>query len=373
MNYNDLYNRRYDKIKDTVAFKNKSVTTIYNGSATPAAAEGITLAEYTSNPETTMKHFLHYINRLNSIAPIDGIQGAHPAYINIGLAMGGWSLIKMPGRELPENSVWQVEEKERITPSDYDYIIENGKEAMFKKLMPEIVNQNDFQLFLKYIEKAPQNIQTYIDSGYPIIIGAMCQHPFETLSGGRGMNNFFLDCYKIPDKIKAVQDSMIKSICAQIEQLPKEKYVLAVFIGCAQGASNMVNQKIWDKLVWPNMKEIVAIVVKRGFIPLLHWDACWDRDIECLKDLSAKTVILNTDGGTDLSRARKLLGDHVAFMGDVPGPLLALASKQEVTDYVKHLIDDVGPQGLFLCPGCDAPATAKFENMAAMYETAYKY
>ena len=33
MNYNDLYNKRYDKIKDTVVFKNKSVTTIYMGQA----------------------------------------------------------------------------------------------------------------------------------------------------------------------------------------------------------------------------------------------------------------------------------------------------------------------------------------------------
>ena len=88
MNYNDLYNQRYDKIKDTVVFKNKSVTTIYMGQATPTAEEGITLAEYVSNPETTMKYFLHYVNRLNSIAPIDGINDPHPAVQNVALAFG---------------------------------------------------------------------------------------------------------------------------------------------------------------------------------------------------------------------------------------------------------------------------------------------
>jgi hypothetical protein len=373
MNYNDLYNQRYDKIMDTVAFKNKTVTTIYMGQATPAAEEGITIAEYVSNPETTFKHFLHYVNRLNSITPIDGIHTAHPVYMNIAFAMMWWSYIRMPGRELPENSVWQVDEKERISVSDYDYIIDNGMDAMFQKLMPEIVRMEDFQAFMEYVQKTPQNIQAYIDAGYPVIVGVSLIPPFETLCGGRGLNNFYMDCYKIPDKVKAVQDTMMESIRKQIEQIPKEKYALSVFIGSARGASNMVNQKIWDKLVWPYVKELALLIIEQGFIPLFHLDSCWDRDIERFKELPAKTIILNTDGGTDLRRAKKLLGDHAAFLGDVPAPLLAVSSKEEVADYVKRLIDDVGQTGLMICPGCDAPATAKFENMAAMYETAAKY
>jgi hypothetical protein len=373
MNYNDLYNQRYDKIKDTIAFKNKSVTAIYTGNATPAIEEGITLAEYTSNPETAMKYFLHYVNRLNHIASIDGINQTHPALNNVPLAMAWWSYIRMPGKELQENSVWQVEEKERISLSDYDYIIENGTDAMFQKLMPELFSQEDFQRFMEYTQKIPQETQTYIDAGYPVMSGRVFVAPFETLCGGRGLNNFYMDCYKIPDKIKAVQDVMMESIRKQVDQIPEEKYLLGVFIGGARGASNMVNQKIWDKLVWPYMKELAELVISKGRVAIMHLDSCWDRDIERFKELPTKTFILQTDGGTDMRRTKKLLGDHAALMGDVPAPLLSLASKQEVADYVKRLIDDVGPQGLLVCPGCDAPATAKFENMAAIYETAAKY
>jgi uroporphyrinogen-III decarboxylase len=76
---------------------------------------------------------------------------------------------------------------------------------------------------------------------------------------------------------------------------------------------------------------------------------------------------------TDLKRARKLLGDHAAFMGDVPAPLLATGKAEDVENYVKKLIDDVGAKGLLVCSGCDAPANAKFENMVAMYKTAVEY
>jgi hypothetical protein len=373
MNYNDTYNKRYDKIMDTVAFKNKTVTTLYQGQATPAAAEGVTLAEYMSNPETTLKHFLHYINRLNRIAPIDGINASHPALQNVKLTMGWWSYIKMPGRELPENSVYQVDETERLKPEDYDFILNSGMDAMLGKLMPSIVRQEDFQLFMETNKKAPQVIQTYVDAGYPVMVGGFVTPPFETLCGGRSMNNFFMDCYKIPDKVKAVQDVMMESIRKQVDLIPQEKYALGAWVGGWRGASSMVNQKIWDKLVWPYMKELAELVAAKGKIPIMHLDASWDRDIERFKELPAKTIILNTDGMTDLRRAKKLLGDHAAFMGDVPVQMLAVSSKEEVADYAKRLIDDVGPQGLFLCPGCDAPATAKFENMAAIYETAQKY
>ena len=373
MNYNDTYNRHYDKIMDTVAFKNNRVTTIYMGQATPAAEEGVTIAEYLSSPEIAMKHFLHYVNRLNRIAPIDGLNVSHPFNVNVKFAIAWWSYIKIPGRELPENSVWQVDEKAQLDLNDYDYILNNGMQAMFQKLMPKIIYQNDFQCFMENIKKNPQSVQTYIDMGYPIMGGGTFMPPFETLCGGRGMSNFFMDCYKMPDKIKAVQDVMMESIRKQIAQLPKEKYMIGAWIAGARGASSMVNRKIWDKLVWPYMKDIATLLIERGVIPVFHNDANWDRDIERFKELPAKTIVLNTDGMTDLRRAKKLLGDHAAFMGDVPAPLLAVSTKEEVADYTKRLIDDVGPQGLFLCPGCDAPATAKFENMAAIYETAQKY
>jgi hypothetical protein len=373
MNYNDLYNERYNKIKDTIAFKNKHVATIYMGHSTPAAEEGMTLAEYVANPQTLFDHYLHYINRLNSLGPIDGLNRSHGAYINVALAVMWWSYIRMPGRELPANSIWQVEEEKRIDASDYDFIIEKGKDAMFQKLLPQLFSQEDWQGFMAVQKDSLQAMQRYIDEGYPVVsVGTVCP-PFETLCGARSMNNFFMDCYKIPDKIKATQDVMMESIRQGIEKMAQEKYFIGSWVGGWRGASSMVNQKIWDKLVWPYIKEAALLLIERGIVPVMHLDASWNRDIERFKELPAQKIILNTDGMTDLRRARKLLGDHAAFMGDVPVQMLAVSSKEEVADYTKRLIDDIGPQGLFICPGCDAPATAKFENMAAMYETAAKY
>lgn len=135
----------------------------------------------------------------------------------------------------------------------------------------------------------------------------------------------------------------------------------------------MVAPKIWDELVWPSMYKMGKACLENGIVPTFHLDQDWTRDIERFKELPAKSFIINTDGMTDLRKARKVLGDHAAFMGDVPPQLLAQGTPEQVKDYVKRLIDDIGPQGLFISSGCDAPANAKFENMVAMFEAANEW
>ncbi|AEF87044.1 conserved hypothetical protein [Treponema primitia ZAS-2] len=373
MNYNDLYNQRYDKIKDTIAFKNKHATAVYMGSTTPAAEEGMTIAEYLTDPHKTMDLFFHYVGRLNERGQIDGLNTMHPTVQNVPLASRWWSLIKMPGRELPPNSIWQVDEKANIDVSDYDFIIKNGLDAMTQRLLPSLVPDEDLKIFKTAVQERPQIMQRYVDEGYPLLSCGTIAPPFETLCGGRGMNKFYMDCYKIPDKIKETLDVMMVDIRKNIAGMSTEKFMLGVWIGGWRGASNLVNQKIWDTLVWPYIKEIAGLLIAKGITPILHMDACWDRDIARFKELPARSVILNTDGMTDLRKARKILGDHAAFLGDVPVQMLAISSKAEVEEYIRRLIGDIGAQGLLLAPGCDAPSNAKFENMAAIYELAKEF
>ena len=73
------------------------------------------------------------------------------------------------------------------------------------------------------------------------------------------------------------------------------------------------------------------------------------------------------DGSTDMRRARNILGDHMAMMGDVPSNMLAFGTDTQVYDYVTSLIDDCGSKtGLIISSGCDSPMNAKPENVNAM-------
>lgn len=367
-----LYEERSQKIIDTINFENKSVTTCYMGQATPAAHMGVKMKDFAIDSELNIKATLDYIKEINSITAVDCLNiGGSFMRPDHGLALAWLSKIKMPGRELPEDSLWQVEETGVLNKEDYDVIIEQGFDAALNRVLPQLLDLNELQGTMAYQQQNGQrDMQMFIDSDLPAVNSGFSSPPFEVLCGGRSMSQFFMDCYKIPDKIEKAIDVMLPGSIAGTLASMIPQYGIGAWVGGWRGASALVSPKIWNRLVWPGMKAIALALVENNFTPTFHLDQCWDRDIERFLEMPEKKSIINTDGMTDLRKARTVLGEHVAIMGDVPAPLLATGTTQEVKDYVNRLIDDIGPKGLFLTAGCDAPANARFENMVAMFQAA---
>ena len=97
------------------------------------------------------------------------------------------------------------------------------------------------------------------------------------------------------------------------------------------------------------------------------------RDVGRLAELPAGKCMLNPDGMTDLRKFKRLVGDRMAMLGDVPATLLATGTPDEVQAYVRDLVELFEGRGLLLCPGCDAPINTRPENMAAMVEAGHRY
>ncbi|MBC3795871.1 uroporphyrinogen decarboxylase family protein [Acetobacterium tundrae] len=367
-----LYDERAQKIKDTVNFKNESVTTCFMGQAAPAAHMGVKMKDFALNPDIMIKMTLDYINEINAITSVDCLNtGVNGMRSDHSLPMAWLSKVKMPGIELPDDSLWQVVETSIFKPEDYDVIIEQGFDTVFNRIFPQLVNMKEFQESIAYQEENGQkNVELFINNDFPSVNSGVASPPFEVLCGGRSMSQFFMDCYKIPDKIEKAIEVMlpgsIHSMLASVNPVSGS----GAWVGGWRGASALVSPKIWNRLVWPGMKAMGLALIENNDIATFHLDQCWDRDIERFLEIPEKKSIINTDGMTDLRKARKILGEHVAIMGDVPAPLLATGTTQEVKDYVTKLIDDIGPKGLFVTAGCDAPANTKFENMVAMFQAA---
>jgi uroporphyrinogen-III decarboxylase len=122
------------------------------------------------------------------------------------------------------------------------------------------------------------------------------------------------------------------------------------------------------------IREVHEAYLEAGITPLFHFDSDWTPLLEYFKEFPRGTCILELDGTTDIFKAKEVLRDHMCLMGDVPAALLKLGTPEEVSDYVKKLIDVVGEGGGFiLSTGCDTPVDAKPENVRAMVETALTY
>ena len=183
-----------------------------------------------------------------------------------------------------------------------------------------------------------------------------------------------MDFHRVPEKVIAASDKMM-SETERILSTPIDENDprLGIWIGGWRAAPSLLSPKLFDRFFWPYFRTLVGWTVERGLIAVLHLDQCWNRELKRLLELPANKCVLNADGMTDLKEFRRIVGDRMAVMGDVPSTLFALGTPDEIDKYVRNLVNDIGREGLILAPGCDAPFNTKPENMEAFVKAAHKY
>jgi uroporphyrinogen-III decarboxylase len=364
MDNSALYRERLDRIRRTIDLEPVDrVPVIYIGGAFSPRYMGASMARYCVDMDFAVETTLATVKKLGGI---DGMNGLPGARIHVMLTLLWLSHVDIPGRELPEDSLWQVHEAEVMKASEYDAIIEKGWVPFRNEYLPRVLDMEEFKLTMEWAQaNGPRVAQRFRDEGFVTVRGGITSIPFEFLCGARSMPKFFLDLYRTPDKVKAAMDVMAPEIIQAAVTQAKASGAIGVWVGGWRSASALIAPKIWDRFVFPYFHQTVEALAEAGIVSILHLDQDWTRDLSRLRELPAKKCILNPDGMTDVRKAKELLGDHMAIMGDVPASLFATATPDEVYGYVRDLVRDVGPKGLMLCPGCDAPINTKPENMEA--------
>jgi hypothetical protein len=371
MSPDTTYQKRLDLIsKATRCEKVERIPLIWMGTAPAPIQMGLSMKEFVYEPLKGIQSQLDYMDRLG----VDGCNNTIWFRPDVGLSALWWSRVKMPGRDLAENVVWQVDEKEMMSVSDYDFILNHGVDAFMQQFLPGVVDIEQFMEGAQQMgEFSPIMHKQLIERGYPAMAGGITTIPFETLCGGRSMTPFFMDLYRMPDKLQEVMDLMLPMYIQLATNAVLESGIRGTWIGGWRTASALLAPKLWDRFVFPYFKQIVEALAEQDIISILHLDQNWTRDLARFLELPAKSCVLNLDGMTDIRAAKKILGDHMSILGDVPSELLATSTPEKVREYVKSLIEDVGPTGFLLCPGCDAPINAKHENLMAMYDSGREF
>lgn len=332
-----------------------------------ANAVGASYPEYVSSVDRAAEIMLEALAMLGDV---DSLQ--FPTYAPDVLGMLWLAPMKLPGRDLPEHTQWQMDEQVRLQPEDYDHILEMGWSAWFGQYIGKYLG-NAVAAAQALQEAGPRWTMEYMRRGHVILSPLTVDHPFEHLAGARTVKEFTLDLYRMPDKIQAVMDVIMAEKREQTRGLIRAVgQPIGYWVGSWRTAPEFLSPKLWDRFVWPYMKELVEIVAEEGGTPVLHYDANWDREIERLKDLPARKCILELDGKTDIFRAKKILAGHMCILGDVHPAMLSLGTVDEVKAYCRRLLTEVGPDGYIMAMGCAVPPDAKFDNVKAMVDSVHE-
>ena len=362
----ELLHERIGRLSTAVALGNPDrVPVVLAADAFCAKHVGVKLADFVSDVYRSSEIMVQSVTQLGEVDAVEYATTTAPILGGIWLAN-----VKLPGRELGEDELWQVDEKPLMTPEDYDAIINTGYMPFWMEYLRNRlpVAAADVQRFLSTdFGKAAHN---WINVGILPLAPVNTFIPFDVFCPGRGIAAFMRDLFKIPDKVQAAMDAAMPGILEGLRHQIRAVHPFSVYLGVARGASEFVSPKVWHRFVFPYIKQVVNTIVEEGAVAFLHFDSKWDRDLEFFRELPKGKCIFASDHFTDIYRLKKVLGDHMCIMGDVPPSLLALGTPDEVYNYSTKLIRDLGPSGFILAAGCQVPPNTKPENAKAMIAAA---
>ena len=283
----------------------------------------------------------------------------------------------IPGRQLPEDALYQIDERVLFPRDDYDKIAalgwnaywEENYEAMSGKSREKLTAMQAFSNRF-YTE----DMRICEEQGAPVFLGVAVDSVLMAFSLCRTLVEFTRDLYEVPDKVEAAMRASCDDLIANAVQVCRNNGKMTAFIVLERGSGFYYPLEIFERFEWPFLQAYVDAFLSEGILPWMHFDTDWGMNLPYLRKLPARSCVCDLDGMTDIFLAKKILGGHMCISGDVPAALLTLGSPEEVEAYCRGLIDEVGDGGGFmLTSGCECPMNVRPENLRAMVETGRTY
>ena len=286
--------------------------------------------------------------------------------------------VLIPGRQLPEDALNQIDERELFSRDDYDKIAALGWNGFwdehYQKMSGgrsmEKMASNQDHLLNEYIKET----EIYHSQDIHPLFGAYVDSTIMAFSLSRTLTQFTMDLYEVPEKVKAAMDASCDDFIQNALDVVARTKIPLIFIVLERGSGFYYRLEIFEEFEWPYLQRYVDAFISEGITPWFHFDTDWSINLPYLKQLPKGKCVCDLDSTTDIFKAKAILDGHMCISGDVPASLLTLGTPDDVRDYCQRLIDKVGKGGgFFLTTGCECPVDAQFDNVKTMIDTAKSY
>ena len=343
----------------------------------PAAhlAGGITMAQVSTDSQVASRAFFKVFDEFGGW---DSVITYPETPIQLQAVNGIPMKMRIPGKDLPEDYIYQLMEEPVLKPEDYSKICEMGIDKFY---------YDDY--IWRITDLKPLDISRAIDElqstwkrfrielkkkGVKALFVASELHPFFRLSLMRSMVSFTQDLYYNPEPVEKTLKRLTAELIPKQIDIAKRSGMKTCFFTDERGSAFFYPPSVFERFWWPYTQEIVDAFWSEGIVTIFHLDQCWNKNLPYFRKLPKGSAVLCFDSTTDIFLAKEVLRGHLCLLGDVSASLLSLGKPQDVEAYCKKLIDEVGGDGGFILgSGCSVAAHCRPENFRALIETGKNY
>ncbi len=286
--------------------------------------------------------------------------------------------VLIPGKQLPEDALNQIDERELFTREDYDRIAALGWNGFWDEHYAKISGGRSLERLAasqdRLLEEYIREVEICHSQGIHPLFGAYVDSMTMAFSMARTLTQFTMDLYEVPEKVKAAMDACCDDLIQNALDVVARTKIPLVFIVLERGSGFYYRLDVFEQFEWPYLQRYVDAFISEGLTPWFHFDTNWGLNLPYLKQLPGGKCVCDLDSTTDIFKAKEILDGHMCISGDVPASLLTLGTAEQVREYCERLIDEVGRGGgFFLTTGCECPVDAKPENVKMMIHVAKTY
>lgn len=280
--------------------------------------------------------------------------------------------VKIPGKDLGDNELFQFIEEEIMKPEDYDLIINKG---FGKWQMPYVCSiQNPpftgpFKIFkaiggfINCGKEVAANKKFWDSKNIPMMFHGGTAPAFDTFSMTRSLEEFFYDLYDEPEKVKAAIEKSTPDIIKTAINSMKGIEDPRIAIFAMRSSATFISTAMFEEFAWPALKQMCLAFIDAGITPVVHADGDWLPMLPYFKELPKGSTIIELDGATDIEQAYEILKGYQVLRGDIPAAILAFGTAEETQAYCDKLINLAMGGGFIIGTGCEVPLNANLENM----------
>jgi uroporphyrinogen decarboxylase len=200
------------------------------------------------------------------------------------------------------------------------------------------------------------------------LIGACGWGPFTLGAQIFGVERTMSGIYKDKAAVRAVMEFAVDVSFAYYEPFIRAgARILSVAEPTSSG--DLISRPHFQEITLPYLKKLLEKTKQAGAINLLHICGNITSRLDLLVDVGAD--VLSVDYKVDLAVVRRVVGDRMAFAGNVnPVAVLQQGTPGEVARVSRECLEKAGAEAPFiLAPGCDIGPKVPLENIRAMIET----
>ncbi|MCL1993882.1 MAG: hypothetical protein FWG66_13140 [Spirochaetes bacterium] len=225
----------------------------------------------------------------------------------------------------------------------------------------------------KIMEKAAGWDAKIEEQGFPVLMKGLGLVPFDNYSDFyRGTIDGMMDMIEREDIVKSFTERNLEQVLHSIEVQAKLFPGKFFFMPLHKGMDSFMSDEQYRKFYWKDLQAMIEHIIKCGMVPYVYTEGPYTSRLECLKDVTPGKVIYHFEE-CDMVKAKKVLGGTACISGGFPVAMLYFASKQEVIDECKRLIDGCAGGGGFIFETSNGMDLVKPENIDAMFETVKTY